>query len=37
MQHQFLPEDKLIPVSDDAMDKSDELACIRYKYQNVLA
>ena len=41
MQHliqcQFLPEDQIIPIIDNEMDKSDQLACIRYKNQNVLA
>ena len=37
IQCQFLPEDQIVPVSDNAMDKSDQLACIRYKNQNVLA
>ena len=41
MQHlikcQFFSEDQIIPVCDIAMDKSDQLACIRHKNQNVLA
>ena len=41
MQHliqcQFLSEDQIIPVIDNEMDKSNKLACIRYKNQNVLA
>ena len=34
---QFLPEGRIIPVFDNEMDKSDQLACFRYKNQNVLA
>ena len=34
---QFLPENQIISVIDNEMDKSDRLACIRYKNQNVLA
>ena len=34
IQCKFLPEDQIIPVSDNAVDKSDQLACIRYKNQN---
>ena len=34
---QFLPEDQIIPVIDNEMDKSDQPACIRYKNQNILA
>ena len=30
-------EDQISPVIDNEMDKSDQLACIRYKNQNVLA
>ena len=30
-------KDKIIPVTDSERDKSDQLACIRYKNQNVLA
>ena len=41
MQHliqcQFLLEDQIIPVNDNAVDKSDQLACIRYQNQNILA
>ena len=37
IQCQFLPEDKIISVSDNAFDKSDQLAWIRYKNQNVLS
>ena len=41
MQHliwcQFLPEGQIIPVFDNEMDKSDQLACIQYKNQNILA
>ena len=37
IQCQFLPEDQIIPVIDNEMDKSDQLACIRYKNQNILA
>ena len=37
IQCQFLPEDQIIPVSDNEIDKSDQLAWIRYKNQNVLA
>ena len=37
IQYQFLPEDQIIPVIDNEMDKSDQLACIRYKNQNILA
>ena len=41
MQHliscQFCSEDQIIPVIDNEMDKSDRMACIRYKNQNVLA
>ena len=33
----ILPEGQIIPVIDNEMDKSDQLACIRYKNQNVLA
>ena len=36
IQCQFLPEDQIIPVIDD-MDKSKQLACIRYKSQNAVA
>ena len=35
-QYQFLPEDQIYPVSDNEIDKSDQLASIRYKSQNVL-
>ena len=34
---QFLPDDQIISVIGNEMDKSDQLACIRYKNQNVLA
>ena len=27
----------VIPVIDNEMDKSDQMACIWYKYQNILA
>ena len=41
MQHliscQFRSEDQIIPVIDNEMDNSDQMACIRYKNQNVLA
>ena len=41
MQHliqcQFLPEDQIIPVIDNEMDKSDQMDCIQFKNQNVLA
>ena len=37
IQCQFLPEEQIIPVSDNAMEKSDQSACIRYKNQNILA
>ena len=30
-------KDQIIPVIDNEMDKPDQLACIRYKNQNVLA
>ena len=33
----FFPEDQIVPVIDNEMDKSDQLACIRYKNQNGLA
>ena len=32
---QFLPEDQIIPVNDNEIDKADQLACLRYKNQNV--
>ena len=28
---------QIIPISDTEIDKSDQLACIRYKNQNILA
>ena len=31
IQCQFLPEDQIIPVIDNEMDKSDQLACIYIK------
>ena len=34
---QFLPEGQIISVFDNEMDKYDQLACIRYKNQNVLS
>ena len=34
---QFLPEDQIISVIDNKMDKSDQLPCIQYKKQIVLA
>ena len=34
---QFLPENQIIPVIGNEMVKSAQLACIRYKNQNVLA
>ena len=41
MQHliqcQFHPEDQVTPVSRNEMDTSDQLACIWYKNQNVVA
>ena len=33
----LMPEDQIIPVIDNEMVKSDQLACIRYKNQNNLA
>ena len=35
IQCQFLQEDQILTVIDNEMDKSDQLACIRYKNQNV--
>ena len=32
----FFPDGQIIPVFDNEMDKSNQLACIRYKIQNVL-
>ena len=37
IQCQFLPEDQICPLRDDGIDKSDQLACIRYKNQNAVA
>ena len=37
IQCQCLPEDQIIPVSDNEKNKSDQLACNGYKNQNVLA
>ena len=37
IQCQCLPVDQIIPVIDNEMDKSDQIACIRYKNQNDLA
>ena len=41
IQCQLLPEERIIPVTDNEtdkeMDKSDQLAYISYKNQNVLA
>ena len=37
IQCQFIREYQICPVSDNEIDMSDQLACIRYKNQNVLA
>ena len=34
MQRRCLPEDQNCPVSENEIDKSDQLVCIQYKYPN---